>query len=40
MPSLLYARGLRDDPMLSRFADDPRHADLIRDLESQVVTGG
>jgi TolB-like protein len=33
-PSLLYARQLTDDPILSRFADDPRHGALIRALRS------
>jgi TolB-like protein len=33
-PSLLYARQLTDDPILSRFADDPRHGALIRALGS------
>jgi hypothetical protein len=30
LPSLLHARQLADDPILSRFAHDPRHGALIR----------
>jgi hypothetical protein len=33
-PAHLYARQLTDDPILSRFADDPRHGALIRALRS------
>jgi TolB-like protein len=32
--SLLYARQLTDDPILSRFADDPRYGALIQTLQS------
>jgi TolB-like protein len=33
-PAHLYARQFTDDPILSRFADDPRHGALIRALQS------
>jgi TolB-like protein len=39
MPSLLYARQLSDDPILSRFAADPRYDELIRALESPLDPG-
>lgn len=39
MPSLLYERQLRDDPILSRFAADPRHAELIRALQGPLESG-
>jgi TolB-like protein len=38
-PSLFYARRLRDDPILSRFAADPRHNELIRTLQSPLDPG-